>query len=168
MNVTDLTEEQTALANHCLTALRTTEDTLDRFYKHLTVKLRELGFALHPRWEQHDLLYTHGAARYITRTISDKHGQSRDRASIWVDFSVSLGEDVGEAVCGLRIEFEQFAPGDDPAKQSSLPRVTLERKRDIVWSDSSAGVWQFAADIGAKRDALVEEFCGMVLDTISP
>jgi hypothetical protein len=151
----------------CAAQLKGTDDILDRLYQSLTARFRQMGFALMPKWQQHELLREEGATRYITRDIADKHGHFAERATLWVDFTVMQGDEPGVAVCSVCFQFERFAPGDDPGL-SSLPRIRLQRKKDIVWPDQGSAVWLFTAGISAKADALVDEFCNDVLADIAP
>lgn len=159
--------KELTFSEQCARQLKGVDTNLDRLYKALTVKLRQMGFALHPKWSQEVLLREEGATRYITRVIFDKHGHCRERANVWLDFSVMPGDEPNVAVCSVRFQFEQFAQDDDPA-MSSIPRIIVERKRDIVWPDPGSAVWLFAAHIMRKREELVDEFCHHVLDAISP
>lgn len=154
-------------SEQCAQQLKGVDTHLDRVYQALTVKLRQLGFALHPKWSQEELLREEGATRYITRVIFDKHGHCRERANVWLDFSVMPGDEPNVAVCSVRFQLEQFAQDDDPSL-SSLPRIIVERKRDIVWPDQGSAVWLFAGHIMRKREELVDEFCHLVLAAISP
>lgn len=160
-------KKELTFPEQCAKQLKGVDDILDRLYKRLAAEMRTVGFALHPKWQQHELIREDGATRYITRDIFDQHGHLPERAFIWLDFSVMQGDEPDVAVCSVQFQLERYAAGDDPAL-SSIPRVRLERKRDIVWPDQGSAVWLFAANMAAKQEELVEQFRNDVLAAISP
>jgi hypothetical protein len=150
----------------CARALKSSEDILDRLYKRLAAEMRKVGFAIHPKWQQHELIREDGATRYITHSIGDKLQQCEERSFIWADFTLKHAAP-GRVVCEVRLQLERYADNDTSARDT-IPRVLVRRHQELDWPDTSLAVWMFAIGISPQIDQLVEQFRDEMLDTISP